>query len=179
MDEKQPTPSREKETARSAHAKINLADRTVAEVLDSVASEDISPGAGAAGAVALALAAACAGKAVSISLKRRPDDAVLLRARGRLAELGHRALRGAEADASRFEDFVRDKDAAAADRLIGIGEWLQLLADDLEEALRELEGRIDRAVLSDVTAARALGRAFVTIQSVNLDENRRAADEMK
>ena len=167
--------------SRSARSPIhaNLADRPLGEVIDSVASEDISPGAGAAGAVALALGAACAGKAVAITLKRRPDDAVLRRARDRLASISHRALRGAEIDASRFDDFVRTKDAEAAERLVDSGEWLRRLATDLDDALREIEDRIDPVVANDVTAAGALARAFVSIQSMNLDENRRAADRLK
>lgn len=156
---------------------MNLADLPLGEVIVSVASEDISPGAGAAGAVALALAAACAGKAVAITLKRRPDDE-LVRARERLAGIARRAMRGAEVDATRFEDFVRTKDAETADRLIDAGEWLRRLAVDLEDALRGIEDRIDPVVASDVAAARALGSAFVAIQSRNLDENRSAADDV-
>jgi hypothetical protein len=176
MDEQPPGHSGTKTHAGSARA---LADRTLEEVIESVASEGISPGAGAAGAVALALAAACAGKAVAITLKRRPDDAALRQSRDKLAAIGRRALRGAEADASRFEDFVRDKDAKAADRLVGIGERLQRLAGDLESALAEIESRVDPVVANDVTAARALGLAFTAIQSLNLEENRRAAEEVK
>lgn len=157
---------------------MNLADLPLGEVIVSVASEDISPGAGAAGAVALALAAACAGKAVAITLKRRPDDDELVRARERLAGIARRAMRGAEVDATRFEDFVRTKDAETADRLIDAGEWLRRLAVDLEDALRGIEDRIDPVVASDVAAARALGSAFVAIQSRNLDENRSAADDV-
>lgn len=168
-------PSQPGPSAIHAH----LADRPLGEVIDSVASEDISPGAGAAGAVALALGAACAGKAVSITLKRRPDDPALLRARERLASISRRALRGAEIDASRSDDFVRAKDAETAKRLVDSGEWLRRLATELDDAVREIEARIDPVVASDVTAARSLGRAFVAIQSMNLDENRRAADDVK
>lgn len=152
-----------------------LAHQSLEAVIESVASEDISPGAGAAGAVALALAAACAGKAVAITLKRHPDDAALLEARNRLAGIRGRALRGADDDASRFEDFMREKDAGAAERLIDTGQWLQRLAAELHSVLDTLENRVDRVVTTDVTAARALGRAFAVIQSVNLEENRRAA----
>ena len=74
----------------------NLAERTLGDVIESIASEVISPGAGAAGAVALALAAACAGKAISITLKRHADDHALLDSRDRLADIRDRALRGAE-----------------------------------------------------------------------------------
>jgi|GEM_PF-1642897 len=167
----------------SAPIHVDLAERPLGEVIGSIASELIAPGAGAAGAVALALAAACAEKAAAITLKRADErqhvDPGLRGARDRLADIRGRALRGAEVDASRFEDFVRAHDAESAERLVDSGEWLKRLAAELDRVLGELEGRVDRVVASDITAAQALRNAFAAIQRTNLDENRRAADALK
>lgn len=161
--------------AGDGQSPADLADRPLGEVIESIASEGISPGAGAAGAMALALAAACGGKAVAITLKRRPDDTRLSGAGDRLARIGQQALRGADLDASRFEEFIHEPSPEAAERLVNSGEWLQRLWRDLERVLDEVEARIEPVVIGDVKAARALGTAFADIQSENLADNRRAA----
>src|SRR5687768_14637314 len=93
---------------------FNLGESRLIDVVNAIASAQISPGAGAAGAVTLALAAACAGKAVAISLKHRESDVTLLRARQVLDDIAHIALAGADEDASRFEALVRGNDPSAA-----------------------------------------------------------------
>jgi formiminotetrahydrofolate cyclodeaminase len=158
-------------------AEPSLAQSTVGDVIAALSGDSISPGAGAAGAMALALAAACAGKAVAISLKHRPEDAFLTQARSRLAYISQRALAGADEDASRFEEFMQQKDADAAEQLIEAGENLCDLAKALKALLAELEARVDSVVHGDIVAAQSLCKAFTEIQSRNLAENRQAASE--
>ena len=155
-----------------------LAERPLGGVIEAIASADVVPGAGAAAAVGLALAAACASKAVAITLRHRPDDAVLARARDALADIAHRALHGADEDAARFREFMHEKDASSAKDLLRSGERLQYLGAALLEVLEPISESIDSAVRGDITAARALCRAFGAIQSENLAENRHAADRI-
>jgi formiminotetrahydrofolate cyclodeaminase len=153
----------------------HLAARRLGDVIDAVASNDVSPGAGTAGAVALALAAACASKAVAVTLKHRPEDSPLRQALQQLAEISRKALEGADDDANHFEDFIHDKDARAVARLIKTGKDLQSLAASLISILRQVDPLVDPSVTSDVTAAQALCQAFTSIQKENLQENRSAA----
>jgi hypothetical protein len=157
----------------------NFAERPLRAVIEAIASADVAPGAGSAAAVGLALAAACAGKAVAITLKRRPDDAVLARAQNELAGIAHRALRGADEDAARFREFVHEKSASSAHSLVHLGQRLQALGAELLAVLDRLDGCIDSAVVSDIAAARALGAAFGAIQSENLEESEEAADRIE
>ena len=150
-----------------------FADSPLGELIDAVASAEVSPGAGAAGAISLALAAACAGKAVAITLKRH-QDATLNRAQAELARIGRQALSGADEDAVRFEDFIHHNDGHSTTQLLKAEERLQSLAGSLAGILDDLETRIDHVVAADVAAARALCRAFGVIQTRNLDETRRA-----
>jgi hypothetical protein len=160
--------------ARMQHIE-SLADRRLGAVINAIASDDVAPGAGAAAAVGLALAAACAAKAVAITLKHRPDDAVLTQARGELTQMAHRALSGADEDASRFREFIREKDTASAQDLLDSGKRLQRLGIALLGALERIADRIDPVVVGDIVAARALGTAFVQIQSENLAKSQEAA----
>lgn len=159
-------------TRRTREKSKTLADRPVGELISAVASDAVSPGAGAAGAVALALAAACAGKAAAVTLKHHPDDEALVRAHARLGEIGRRALGGADEDASRFADFARTKSKSAAEKLVQAGENLHQLAESLHSVLFEIQARIDPVVAGDITAARKLCEACLTIQAANLAENR-------
>ena len=153
----------------------HLADRPLGEVIEAIGSEDVSPGAGAAGAVGLALAAACACKAAAITLKHRPDDASLAKLRSDLSDIAQRALHGAEADASQFERFIRERDAQSAKSLIQVGAGLTRAAGALMDLLSTLADRVDPAVRADVTAAQALCHAFTEIATTNLEQNREAA----
>jgi hypothetical protein len=114
---------------------------------------------------------------VAISLKHRPEDAFLTQARSRLAYISERALAGADEDASRFEEFMQQKDAGAAEQLIEAGENLCDLAKALKALLAELEARVDSVVHGDIVAAQSLCKAFTEIQSRNLAENRQAVSE--
>jgi Formiminotransferase-cyclodeaminase len=153
-----------------------LAAYPLGEVIEAIASDSVAPGAGSAAAVGLALAAACAGKAVAITLKRRPEDMVLQQAREALAQTAHRALHGADEDAARFREFTLEKDAVSAQQLLDSSKRLQHVGRALLAVLDRVEERIDSAVRGDITAARALCAAFREIQSENLAENRAAAE---
>jgi len=154
---------------------IDIADQRVAAVIEAIASGNVAPGAGSAGALALALATACTRKAVNITLRHDPHDEALARAGERLECIGAAALAGAEEDASRFAEFVREKDAPTATALVRAGERLDRLGIVLAALLDEVEPRVATAVAGDVKAARALCDAFATIQHQNLVENRQAA----
>jgi formiminotetrahydrofolate cyclodeaminase len=156
------------------HSK-SLAERPLGIVIGAIASDDVAPGAGSAAAVGLALAAACAGKAVAISRKHQTEDTELARAQDVLAQIAQRALCGADEDASRFRAFIREQDAPSAENLLESTRGLRQLGVELLEVLEGLTGHIHASVCGDITAARALCRAFIEIQSENLSENRDAA----
>lgn len=153
----------------------HLAERPLGEVIEAIGSEDVSPGAGAAGAVGLALAAACACKAAAVTLKHRPDDAALRKLRSDLSDIAHRALRGADADASQFERFIRDRDSQSTKSLLQVGAGLTRAARALTDLLSTLADRVDPAVRADVIAAQALCQAFTEIETTNLEQTREAA----
>ena len=160
------------------HRIQSLAERPLGTVIDAIASDDVAPGAGSAAAVGLALAAACAGKAVAISLKHRPNDAVLTRAQHELATIAHGALHGADEEAMRFREFMHERDASSAQDLLDAGKRLQHRGAELLRVLERISDRIDHVVLSDIAAARALCMAFGEIQSENLAETREAAERI-
>lgn len=149
-----------------------VADRTIEDFLQALASDGATPGSGAAAAVALALAAACGGKAVAVSLKHRPDNATLLQNQTRLTDIALRALAGADEDASRFAEFVHDKDASSSERLTRAEQGMQILADELVVALRDVRDHVVPAVAGDIVAAAALRQAALAIEAENLAETR-------
>lgn len=153
-----------------------IAERRINELLDALASDDASPGAGAAAAVALALAAACARKAVAISLKHRPADAALMRASEQLRDITRRAVRGADEDARRFEEFVHSQDAGAAEKLTRAERRMQRLADELLQVSSEVRDQIARVVAGDLLAAEALCNAVLAIEANNVEESVRTSD---
>jgi hypothetical protein len=150
----------------------SLGRRALGAVIEAIASDDVSPGAGSAAAVGLALASACARKAVAISENHRQDDAVLSRAREALTEISLLALQGADEDAARFRAFMQQKSGSSAQDLIDSGERLQRLGAVLLSVLDEIESRIEASVSGDIAASRALCKAFMKIQSDNLEESR-------
>src|SRR5450755_2122207 len=97
---------------------IPLYDLGIQELLKSIGSAAVSPGAGAAGAVALALAAACARKAASVSLQHRPDDPELQAALATFEMIEREALTDGERDAQAFSALIHERSPAAVDRLI-------------------------------------------------------------
>lgn len=149
----------------------SLSMRPLGELIAEIASDDVAPGAGSAAAIGLALAAACAGKAVAISLKHRPSDAVLAHAKQTLNAIAHRALSGADDDAKQFREFMATKQDEAARRLVESGTQLQQVGAALRDVLDAIEPSIDAPVSGDLHAARALCAAFSTIQDTNLAEN--------
>src|SRR6185312_5527462 len=104
-----PLAVREKSMNQGANPPLPLGDLSVRALIAAISSERPSPGAGAAGAIVLALAAACAGKAATIALKHRPEDAELQRAVESFAQIALRALLAGDADAAAFERFLHDK----------------------------------------------------------------------
>lgn len=152
-----------------------LADRTLADVLNELASEAVSPGSGAAAAVTLAFAAACAGKALAISRRHRPANEALRAAEARIATLVRRSLERADADAALFEKFIHDKSSAAAAELLRADASSQALGRELDGILDEIDPAIHPVVAGDMAAARALLSAAGLIQARIRAENQRAA----
>ena len=144
-----------------------IAELALHDVISAIGSDRVSPGAGAAGAVALGLAAACAHKAAVVSLKHRPDDAVLAAAVERLAAIARRALLGADRDSNAFRGFIRAPGPQAAARLIAVGATLAHLIDSLHSVIDDIEPRVIATLAGDVLAARALAGAARTIQEKN------------
>jgi hypothetical protein len=149
---------------------VAVSELPVAEMLTRICSNAVSPGAGSAGAVALALAAACVGKAVSITLKHRPEDSELRAALGTFQEIIQAALADADRDAQAFEDFVRERNPPAVERLICEEEEFGQLISKLTAAINEVAPRIQLNMAGDVVAGRALIGAARQIQQRNEGE---------
>lgn len=147
-----------------------ISELQVEELVEAIRMSRPSPGAGAAGAVALALAAACAGKAVTISLKHKPDDGKLKAAAEGFVEIARRALSGADADADGFEAFMRKRSAALADRLIQTDRRIVDLCTALKALTDEIQSAIEPALAGDLFAARRLADAAHAIESRNITE---------
>jgi formiminotransferase-cyclodeaminase len=154
-----------------------LADCSLGEVIEAIASDRIAPGSGSAAAVGLALAAACAGKAVAISCKHHPNSA-LARAKDLLTQIAVHALAGADEDASRFHAFIGKQDSCSAHELLDAAHRLRQLGSTLIRAIEECSADILPNVQADITAARALCNAFFQIETNNLIDNQRAANQV-
>jgi formiminotetrahydrofolate cyclodeaminase len=152
------------------HAPVTIADLRVQDLITHIGGSDVSPGAGSAGAVALALAAACASKAVSVSLRHRPEELELHSALASFARIARLALADADRDSAAFEEFIRDKNASAVDRLVCEGENVARLITALATAIEEVEARIRPNVTGDLVAAKALMSAARRIQQRNESE---------
>jgi len=152
---------------------VSMAERGLGESIAAIASDAIAPGAGAAGAIALALAAACAAKAVAITLKHRGPDARLAKLNMALVAFAQRALAGGDADARRFEEFMRDESPATETALLDEGERQQRSALGLKSVLARLAAEVDPVVVADILAARDLCDASLAIVSQNLASNQR------
>lgn len=163
----------------------------MADLLAGIASTAPAPGAGAAGAVALALGAACARKALRLTLAHHPEGHALAPADDRLAGIAAESLAGAQEDARLFAAFIAamrlphaddaartaraDAIAAAAAALVALAERLMALGAEGAELIDATAAAIDETMRGDLTAARALIDAAVTIQRANAAENRRHA----
>jgi hypothetical protein len=145
----------------------SISDWRVKDLIASIDSDQVAPGAGAAGAVTLALAAACAGKAISISLKHHPAKTALQDALACCTEIARHALAGADRDAEAFKNFIRARSAAAAARLVDAGEELAHWIDALSAVIDSVEAQIVPGVAGDIAAARALAAAARSIQARN------------
>ncbi|MET0280408.1 MAG: hypothetical protein ABW278_04690 [Steroidobacteraceae bacterium] len=143
----------------------NLRHVSLVEVLDAIGSSEPSSGAGIAAAVALALATSCALKAVGITLKRGPDDALEQRAALLLAQRD-RALERAEVDAHLFGQYMANREPRDAAMLVVAAADFQALAKEVAVAIDDLDARVLPSVVSDVTAARQLHSAAVDIEAL-------------
>ena len=140
---------------------------SIQELLTSIGSDDVSPGAGTAGAVAVALAAACAHKAASVSLKHRPDDAELQAALTTFQAIERQALTEGERDAEAFSALIHERSLAAVNRLICEEERLGHLITKLTGTIDAIAPRIQANMSGDIVAAKALVEAGQRIQDRN------------
>jgi hypothetical protein len=152
------------------NAPVTIANLSVEDLIARIGGNDASPGAGSAGAVALALAAACASKAVAVSLKHRPEELELRSALASFANIARLALTDADRDSAAFEQFIREKNSSAVDRLVCEGENIAQLIAALATALNEVEPRIRPNMSGDLVAAKALMSAARRIQRRNEGE---------
>ena len=149
---------------------------TVAQLLNSIGSDAVSPGAGSAAAVVLALATGCARKAAAISLRHRPAVAFLQEAAQRCEELGLEALTGADEDARGFATLVAAHDKAeSAAQLVAVGCRIERLAGQLLAIASQLQPLVTTNVAGDLAACEALARAALAIEQSNIRDNQRAA----
>jgi len=165
-----PLAVREKSMNQGANPPLPLGDLSVRALIAAISSERPSPGAGAAGAIVLALAAACAGKAATIALKHRPEDAELQRAVESFAQIALRALLAGDADAAAFERFLHDKQQSQAWQLILTDETLVQLSNELIAAANAIESRTEWTLAGDFAAARLLAQASRMIHERNIAE---------
>ena len=152
------------------NATVTIASLSVEDLIAHIGSNDASPGAGSAGAVALALAAACASKAVAVSLKHRPEELELRSALASFANIARLALTDADRDSAAFEQFIREKNSSAVDRLVCEGENVAQLITVLATAINEIEPRIRPNMSGDLVAAKALMSAARRSQRRNEGE---------
>ena len=152
------------------NAPVTIANLRVEDLITHIGGSEVSPGAGSAGAVAVALAAACASKAVSVTLKHRPEELELRSALASFASIARLALADADRDSAAFEEFIRDKNSSAVDRLVCEGENVARLIAALATAIEEVEARIRPNMTGDLVAAKALMSAARRIQQRNEGE---------
>lgn len=148
----------------------NIGQTKVADLIDAIGANRVSPGAGAAGAVTLALAAACTAKAVAISLVHQPNHAVLRRSQATLDSIGRFALAGADRDAEAFAAFIKEHTPRTIEQVIRTGDSIGRLIHVLSGAIDMIEPHIESNMAGDLAAARALTDAARKIQLTNASE---------
>jgi formiminotetrahydrofolate cyclodeaminase len=149
---------------------IPVSNLEVQALLGAIASNAVAPGAGAAGAVVLGLAAACASKAVSVTLKHRPEDPELQSALEAFRTVALSALVEADRDSRAFEAFIHEKLPSSVERLVCEGERFGQLIAAFTTAIEEVESRIQSNMAGDVIAAKALAAAAQRIRQRNESE---------
>ena len=150
----------------------DIANTKVKDLIDAIGGKRIAPGAGAAGAVTLALAAACTAKAVAISLKHQPDQAVLRRSQVILEAMARFALAGADRDAETFAAFIKEHTSGAIAEVIREGDRIGRLITVLSDVIEKIAPHIAANMTGDLVAARALADAARKIQATNSSEAR-------
>ncbi len=152
-----------------------LADCTVGELLQVLASDAVLPGAGAAAGIALALAAACAGKAVAITLchpgQNKETAITLENLQTRFSELADTALRLARDDALQFKRQLKaENNENETKDLIETDRKIMSTCRKLNDLLNHNEHLIAENMKGDWLAASALCKACQDIHTENLNE---------
>lgn len=155
-----------------------LAHSTFEDLLESIASDAISPGSGTAAASALALGIACLRKAVAISARHDPNDPRWPDADARLCGLLDQALLAADADAIGFPRLVANRSETekfeAAEDLVALADRFAWLCKQLSAEAKALSPHAHPSMKNDILAAERLTDAAAAIATANRDENRSA-----
>ncbi|MCW2363656.1 MULTISPECIES: cyclodeaminase/cyclohydrolase family protein [Sphingobium] len=158
-----------------------LARAPFEDVLEEIASGDLSSGSGTAAACALAMGIACLRKAIAVSLHHPPIDPALHDSAARLCALQDRALAAAKADAVGFPRLVRARPdgekAQAADDLVALADRFTWLCAQLMSEAERLAPLLRANMANDILAARRLADAASAIMEANGSENAGDATE--
>jgi len=162
----------------------DLANLRFAELTDSLASADPTPGAGPSLACTCAVAAALVEMVSAVWLRREPEDRDAVGRRGeRAAQLRRRALALADVDAAAYRDVlaaqrardqpghaqrVREALMAAADPLVSIVDVAQEVAALAADAAAEVGGGVRGEAITAAVLAAAVAQAGVPLVGLNL-----------
>ncbi|MGY4707054.1 cyclodeaminase/cyclohydrolase family protein [Candidatus Bipolaricaulota sp. J31] len=164
-----------------------FADMDLGDFLEKLAAPTPTPGGGTASAVAGAMAAALLGMAVSLSLKKRPEEGVLREVAARAAELRRALLKLGGADTAAYEAVMKayrlpkgtpeEADARRTAIRRALQEAARVPLRTAELALEVLElavnarDVISEAIVSDLLVAVSLAHAAVKGGLCNVDIN--------
>ena len=145
------------------------------DVLEEIASGELSSGSGKAAASALALGIACLRKAIAVTARHRPDDRRLDDAQARLCALQDSALTAGQADAIGFPRLAgaqhsREK-ARAADDLTALATRFERLCAQLIAEADQLAPLLRENMANDILAARRLADAAAAVMQAIGEEN--------
>ncbi len=146
---------------------MRIATMPVETLVTRLGSDAMTPGAGAAGAITLALAAGCASKAIAITGKHRTLPPALVDAARSIARLQEAALHGADEDVEHFRTYLKHRSAETAKELRQSDESLRDLCESLQALIDRISGDIHEVVAGDLSAARVLTEAAMTIHVRN------------
>jgi formiminotetrahydrofolate cyclodeaminase len=146
---------------------MKIAALPVETLVTRLGSDAMTPGAGAAGAITLALAAGCASKAIAITAKHRTLPPALVDAARSIARLQEAALHGADEDVEHFRAYLKHRSAETAEELRQSDESLRDLCESLKALIDRISGDVHEIVAGDISAARVLTEAAVSIHLRN------------
>jgi formiminotetrahydrofolate cyclodeaminase len=161
-----------------------FADRSLAEIVDSVAARDPTPGAGPSLAWTCALAAALVEMVSAVTLRKEPENPAAIEARrDRAHELRTAALSLADADAAAYREVLavqrrreepghpqrlREALADAADPLVRIVDTAREVTELAAAAVEDARGGVRGEALTALVLAEGVARGGVPLVELNL-----------